>query len=157
MAGTFTQIHTHFVFAVDGRESLIQESLREELQKYITGIVQARSHKMLAIDCRPHHAHIFVGKRPNQSESDLVRDIKSNSSKWLREGGKGVSQFAWQEGYGAFSHSKSQVESVIQYVLNQKEHHQKKTFQAEYIGMLRDFGIEYDEKYLFKWITDLET
>ncbi|MBL0020040.1 MAG: IS200/IS605 family transposase [Bacteroidetes bacterium] len=154
MAGTFTQIHVHLVFAVHGRQSLIQELFREALQMYITGIVQARNHKMLAIYCMPDHTHIFLGKRPSQSESDLVRDIKSNASKWLHESEFGCRQFAWQDGYGAFSHSTSQVPQVINYILNQKEHHRKKTFQEEYIGMLKDFGIEYDERYLFKWITD---
>lgn len=154
MAGTYTQIHIHFVFAVDGRRCLVREHFREELEKYITGIVQKRNHKLLAIYCMPDHAHIFVGKRPTQSESDLMRDIKSNSSKFINEMGWVKGRFEWQDGYGAFSHSKSLVKKVINYILNQPEHHRKKTFKEEYLEMLKVYEIEFDEKYLFKWIEE---
>jgi putative transposase len=154
MAGTYTQIHIHFVFAVDGRASLVHTHFREELERYITGIVQERNHKLLAIYCMPDHTHVLVGKRPSQSESDLVRDIKSNSSKFIHEKRWVKGRFAWQEGYGAFSHSKSQVKDVIAYILNQPQHHQKTSFQEEYREMLKRFEIVYDEQYLFKWIVD---
>jgi putative transposase len=154
MAGTYTQIHIHFVFAVDGRANLVLPHFREELERYITGIVQERNHKLLAIFCMPDHTHVFVGKRPNQSESDLMRDIKSNSSKFIHEKRWVKGRFAWQEGYGAFSHAKSQVKEVIAYILNQPQHHQKKSFQEEYREMLKRLEVEYDERYLFKWIED---
>ncbi|MFN8397135.1 MAG: IS200/IS605 family transposase [Bacteroidia bacterium] len=134
MAGTSTQLHIHFVFAVKYRRNLIREDFRDELEKYITGIAQNRKHKMLAIYCMPDHAHIFVGKHPNQSESDLVRDIKSNSSAFIRESGW-AKEFAWQHGYGAFSHSHSQVQTVINYIRNQPTHHKKESFKKEFIGI----------------------
>jgi putative transposase len=155
MAGTYSQLHIHFVFAVDGRANLVQAHFREELEKYITGIVQERGHKLLAIYCMPDHTHIFVGKRPSQSESDLMRDIKSNSSKMIHDKKWIKGKFAWQEGYGAFSHSKSQVQKVIDYILNQPAHHQKKSFKDEYLEMLKQLEIEYDPRYLFAWIEDM--
>lgn len=154
MPATYTQIHIHFVFAVAGRRSLIQEHFREELEKYITGIVTGRNHRLLAIYCMPDHAHIFVGKRPNQSESDLVRDIKTNSSKFINDKQWVKGRFAWQEGFGAFSHSKSQVNQVVAYILNQPAHHQKKRFKDEFLGMLKRFEVAFEEQYLFNWVED---
>jgi putative transposase len=152
--GTFTQLHIQFVFAVQGRQNLIQSHFREELEKYITGIIQERKHKVLAIYCMPDHIHILVGKRPNQSESDLVREIKVSSSGLITERKWVDGRFSWQEGYGAFSYSKSHVENVISYIRNQPLHHRKKTFKEEYIEFLEKFEIEFDQRYLFNWIAD---
>jgi REP element-mobilizing transposase RayT len=149
MANTYTQINIHLVFSVKYRMPLIEEHFREELEKYITGIVQNRNHKMLAIYCMPDHFHALIGKRPNQSEADLVREIKSNSSKFINDKKWTNGPFRWQGGYGAFSHSPSQVPQVINYILNQPQHHAKQSFTDEYVGLLDRFGIEYKEEYVF--------
>jgi putative transposase len=152
MANTYSQIYIQIVFAVQGRQNLIAKEHREELHKYITGIVRNRDQKMLSIFSMPDHTHLLVGLRPSIAISDLLRDIKADSSnfinnkKWLRV------KFNWQEGFGAFSYSRSQLDSVIKYILNQEKHHKKKTFKEEYIGFLKKFEIGYDEKYLFEWI-----
>jgi putative transposase len=152
MANTYSQIHIQIIFAVKGREQLIKEEHREELQKYITGIITNKSQKLLAIYCMPDHTHIFMGIRPNIAVSDLGRDIKANSSSYITENNLTKSTFSWQEGYGAFSYSKSQVDAVVKYVLNQAQHHKKRTFREEYIDFLQKFEIQYDEKFLFDWI-----
>ena len=153
MANTYTQLHIHFVFAVKYRRSMIEESWEDELHKYITGIVQNNGHKMLMINSAYDHIHILIGLNPNQSISDLMRMVKSDSSEFINKQNLASSLFRWQEGYGAFSHSHSQIDRVVKYILNQKEHHKKKTFKEEYLKMLDDFNIPYDEKYIFK---DLE-
>jgi putative transposase len=150
MPNTYTQIHLQFVFAVKYRKAMIHASWKEELHKYITGIVQAHNHKLLAINSMPDHIHILVGMRPTQSISDLMQDIKSNSSKWINEKGFSERKFYWQEGYGAFSYSLSHVQNVINYILNQEEHHRKKSFQEEYIEFLELFEIEYDARFVFR-------
>ncbi|OGU70524.1 MAG: transposase [Ignavibacteria bacterium RBG_16_34_14] len=152
MANTYTQIYIHIVFAVQGRNNLIPKSIREELHKYITGIVQNRNQKMLAIFCMPDHTHVLVGMKPDISISDLTRDVKAISSKFINDNRLLKGKFNWQIGFGAFSYSKSQIDSVIKYILNQEQHHKKKSFKEEYLGLLEKFGIEYDEKYLFEWI-----
>ena len=152
MPNTFTQLYIHIVFAVKGRQNLIAESNREELQKYITGIVQNREHKMLAIYCMPDHIHLFIGMKPTMSISDLMREVKAVSSKFINAKKWMKGKFNWQEGYGAFSHSHSQLDTVIKYIRNQKEHHTQKSFREEYIDMLEKFAVEYDVKYLFEWI-----
>lgn len=152
MANTYTQIHIQFVFAVKGRQSLIFEPVRNRIEKYITGIVQNYDHKILAIYSMPDHTHLFAGVRPKQSISDLMRDVKSNSTDFINEQKLVSGKFSWQEGYGAFSYSKSHVKNVINYVLNQPKHHKRKTFREEYIEFLEKFEINYDEKYLFEWI-----
>lgn len=152
MANTYTQIYIHIVFAVKGRQNLIAKSFRDELQKYITGIVQNRNQKMLAIFCMPDHVHLLVGMQADVSISDLVRDIKAISSKFINDNQYVRGKFNWQTGFGAFSYSKSQIDSVIKYILNQEKHHERKRFKEEYLGLLEKFGIEYDNKYLFEWI-----
>ncbi|MES2619397.1 MAG: IS200/IS605 family transposase [Bacteroidota bacterium] len=152
MPHTYTQLYIQIVFAVQGRQNLISQQHKEELHKYITGIVQKRNHKMLAINSMPDHTHIFVGLKPTQSISDLVRDIKTNSSSFITEKKFVRGKFNWQEGYGAFSYSHSHIDAVVKYILNQEEHHRKKTFREEYIDFLKKFNVEYDEKYLFEWI-----
>lgn len=150
MANTYTQIHIQFVFAVKYRASLIHSSWKDELYKYITGIIRNNNHKLISINGMPDHIHILIGIRPSQSISDLLKDIKSNSSKWINEKKFVKEKFEWQEGYGAFSYSKSQIKDVIAYIENQEEHHRKKSFLEEYLNFLNKFEIDYDEKYVFK-------
>ena len=150
MPNTYSQLYIQIIFAVQGRKSLIKESIREELQKYISGIVSNHKQKLLAIYCMPDHTHIFLSMKPNMAISDLVRTIKSNSSSFLKDRNL-VNDFSWQEGFGAFSYAKSQAKNVIDYVLNQAEHHKKRTFKEEYVEFLNKFEIDYDEKYLFEF------
>lgn len=150
MANTYTQIHIQAIFAVKKRTGLIQKEWKDELYKYITGIVQNYNHKLLAINGMPDHIHIFFGMRPTQSLSDLMQDIKGSSSKWINEKKFIRDKFEWQEGYGAFSYSKSQSSRVISYIQNQEIHHRKMNFIDEYKMFLKKFEIEYDERYVFK-------
>jgi REP element-mobilizing transposase RayT len=152
MAGTFSQIYIHLVFAVQNRESMIQLSWEEELYKYITGIVQNKKQKMLAINGMPDHVHLFLNVRPSCCIADLVREIKKSTNEWVAEKHFTSCKFKWQEGYGAFSHGHGSVSSVISYVMNQKEHHRHKTFQEEYLGFLEKFDIPHQDEYLFRWI-----
>ena len=150
MANTFTQIHIQAVFAVQNRDCIIQSGWKDELYKYITGIVQNNKHKMLAINGMPDHVHILFGFRPSQSLSDLMQDIKGSSSKWINEKRFIKVKFSWQEGYGAFSYSKSDLPNVIHYIKNQEEHHKKRSFIEEYEDLLKEFEIDYDERFVFK-------
>ena len=150
MANTYTQIHIQCVMAVKYRQSLIQPEWKDQLQKYIAGITQNYGHKMLAINNMPDHLHMFFGFRPNQSLSDLMRIVKSESTKWINDKQFTPAVFSWQEGYGAFSYSRSHVNKVTEYVLNQEEHHRHKTFLEEYEQFLKQFEIPYEERYIFK-------
>ena len=154
MANTYTQIHLHLIFAVQNRRSLIQNSWKNRLYEYITGIVHQHKHKMIIISGMPDHLHIVIGMRPIQSLSDLMQDIKGNSSKWINNNKLSTGKFTWQEGYGAFSYNKSQLPKLIDYVKNQDEHHKKKTFSEEYKGFLKAFEVEFDERYIFKELED---
>src|SRR5690606_14114819 len=140
------------VFAVKGRESLIDHFWEEELYRYITGIVKNKGQKMLAVNGMPDHIHILIGMKPSCCLSDLVREIKKSSNDWIKEKGFSKFKFQWQEGYGAFTYSHSALDNVIAYINNQKEHHKKQTFQEEYKAFLAEFQIEYKDEYLFKWI-----
>lgn len=153
MANTYTQLHIHIIFAVKYREGVVQNSWREELYKYIAGIIQTHNHKLMAINGMPDHIHILIGMRPTQSLSELLQDIKGSSSKWINEKKFVRGKFEWQEGYGAFSYGKSQIKSVIEYIEKQEEHHKKHTFREEYLAFLQKFEVEYDEKYIFKELT----
>ena len=152
MANTFTQIHIQIIFAVQGRLNLIRKENKEELHKYITGIIRRKGHKCIAINSMPDHVHIFIGQKPSSALSDLVRDIKNNSTNFINAKHWVRGKFNWQEGFGAFSYSHSQIDRVVKYILNQEEHHKRITFKEEYIELLKKFEVEYDEKYLFKWI-----
>jgi REP element-mobilizing transposase RayT len=152
MAGTFSQIYIQIVFAVKGRGSLINASWEEELYKYMTGIVQNKGQKMLAINGMPDHIHVFIGMKPSCCLSDLVREIKKASNEFVNEKKFSKFKFQWQEGYGAFSYSHSNLDNVVKYVLNQKEHHKKKSFKEEYLEFLEKFEIEFKDEYLFEWI-----
>lgn len=150
MSNTYTQIHIHTVFAVQNRISLISKLWEERLYQYITGIIQHKDHKLLAINGMPDHVHILFGMRPSQSLSDLMQDIKGDSSRWINENRFVNGIFSWQEGFGGFSYSKSHVSAVADYIEKQEEHHKTKTFIDEYRKILIDFGIDYDERYIFK-------
>jgi len=150
MANTYTQIHIHAIFAVQNRLSIIQKRWQDELYQYITGIITNNNHKLLQIGGMPDHIHVLLGMRPTQSVSDLIQIIKGNSSIWINEKRLIRGKFSWQEGYGAFSYSKSQVNNVISYIQNQEEHHKKRTFAEEYMEFLKLFKIDFDERYIFK-------
>ena len=152
--GTFTQIYIQVVFAVKGRGSLISESWEEDLYKYITGIVTNKNQKMLAINGAYDHIHFFIGMRPACCLSDLVRDIKKATNDWINTNQFTKTHFSWQEGFGGFSYSHSDLGKVIAYVNNQKEHHKKISFKEEYRAILKEFGIEFKDEYLFEWIED---
>jgi len=149
MANTYTQIHIQAIFAVQNKQALIHKEWEVELYKYITAIVQNEGHKLLQINGVSDHVHIFFGFRPTQALSDLMKKVKGESSKWINQKKLTSFQFSWQQGYGAFSYSKSQVPSVVKYIQNQKEHHRKKTFMEEYRAFLDAFEVEYNERYLF--------
>ena len=151
MSNTYSQIYIQIVFAVKGRECFIKESFREELQKYMAGIIANKKQKLYSIYCMPDHTHILVSMKPDMPISDLARDIKANSSSFIKEKKFVNSLFSWQEGFGAFSYSKSQAKDVVDYILNQPEQHSKIKFKEEYLNLLNDFGIEYNEKYLFEF------
>ena len=150
MANTYTQIHIQAVFSVQDRNSIIKKSFKNELYKYITGIIQNNGHKVLAINGMPDHVHIFFGMRPTQALSDLMQDVKGDSSKWINQRGFINGKFSWQEGYGGFSYSKSQVDNVIDYIKRQEIHHRRKTFTEEYLEFLEKFEVPYNERYIFK-------
>lgn len=152
MADSYTQIYIHIIFAVKGRNSLINHSWEEQLYKYITGIVQNKEQKMLAINGMPNHLHFLIGMKPTCCLSDLVREVKKSSNDFIKENKFCPLKFQWQSGFGAFSYSHSQLDNVIVYIMNQKEHHNKKTFKEEYLGLLTKFNIEFKNDYLFDWI-----
>ena len=151
MANTYTQIYIQVIFAVEGRQNLIAPEHNDELQKYITGIISAQRQKLIAINNMPDHLHLLVGLRPDAALSDLVRDVKAGSSKFINEKRWVVGRFSWQEGFGAFSYSRSQLGTVIRYIENQQKHHAKKSFREEYISLLEKFGVDYDARYIFKF------
>ena len=152
MANTYSQIYIQIVFSVKFRQNLIDESWEEKLYKYISGIIKGKGHKPIIVNGMPDHVHIFVGLKPSISISELVRDIKNNSSKYVNEQNLCSGKFQWQNGFGAFSYSKSHIDRVYRYIENQKEHHKKSTFKAEYYQLLQEHQINFEEKYLFDWI-----
>ena len=152
MSGTFSQIYIQIVFAVKGRQNLISKSWKDDLQKYISGIITNKEQKSIIVNGVSDHIHAFVGLRPSMAVSDLVREIKNNSTNFVNDKNLVKGKFSWQEGYGAFSYSHSQINNVYNYILNQEKHHMKKTFREEYAEFLKKFGIKYNEKYLFDWI-----
>jgi len=153
MANTYTQIHIHTIFAVRNRQSLIHDAWRDDLYKYITGIVRNHRHKLLQINGMPDHVHMLIGYRPVQSLSELMKFVKQDSAKWINQHSFLNGRFSWQEGFGAFSHSRSQVPQVIKYIQNQREHHEERSFHDEYIEFLNRNDVEYDKRYIFKAIT----
>jgi len=151
MPGTFSQIYIQIVFSVKGRENLINDKWNKELHKYIAGIIKGKKQKPIIVNGMPDHIHAFIGLRPSMAISDLVRDVKNNSSNFINDHKFVKGKFAWQEGYGAFSYSQSHIGQVYNYILNQESHHKKKTFKEEYMEFLKKFDVPFDEKYLFEW------
>lgn len=152
MANTFSQIYIQVVFAVEGHQSLIKPEWKEELYKYTTGIVTNHGQKLIAIGGVSDHVHILIGFKPNFEISKMVQKIKANSSRFINKKRLVKGRFGWQEGFGAFSYSRSQLDTVVRYIENQEKHHRRHTFKKEFVGFLKHFEIEYDEKYLFDWI-----
>lgn len=156
MANTYAQLYIHLVFAVEHRDRLILPSFKDELMKYITGIIQNKGNKLLAINSMPDHCHIFIGLNPKNAISELVKDIKISSGNFINDKKWLKGNFHWQEGYGAFSYSHSQIDNVAKYIINQEKHHKKSTFKEEYEKMLKAFNVEYQNEYLFKWFGGIE-
>jgi len=154
MPNTYTQLYIHFVFAVKYRAAVIQPDWEDQLHRYITGIVQNNGHKMLAINSMPDHLHFFAGLNPNQSISEMMRLVKGDSSEFINKEKFTKRKFHWQDGYGAFSNSRSHIDGVVKYILNQKQHHSNKTFKEEYVVILEDYAVEYDPKYVFQDLLD---
>ena len=152
MAGTFKQIYIQAVFAVKGRENLIDKSWRPELHKYISGIITGKDQKSIIVNGVADHVHCFIGLKPTMAISDLIRDVKNNSSKFINESGLLKGKFNWQDGYGVFSYNHSQLDMIYNYILNQEQHHHKKTFREEYLELLNEFDIPFKDEYLFDWI-----
>ena len=151
MAGTFSQIYIQAVFAVNGRNNLLLKPWRDEVFKYMAGIIKEKNQKSIIVNGVENHVHLFIGLKPSMALSNLIRDVKNNTSNFINEKQFVYGKFSWQEGYGSFSYSHSQIEKVYQYILNQEEHHHKKTFREEYLEFLFKYKIDYDEKYLFDW------
>jgi REP element-mobilizing transposase RayT len=147
--GAFTQLYVHLVFAVKYRERLLTKEMRDELFKYISGIISNRKHKVIIINGMADHIHILIGLNPNDKISDLVACVKRESSSFINEKKFFRGKFHWQDGYGAFSYSRSQLDVIYKYIKNQEVHHKKRTFREEYVELLKKFEIEFDEKYLF--------
>ena len=152
MANTYSQIYIQVVFAVEERACLIAKSHKEELHKYITGIVRNESQKLIAIHAMPDHVHMLLGLKPDMALSDLVRDVKASSSKFINSKSWIKSKFRWQEGFGAFSYGHSQLDGVVRYIQNQEKHHAKRSFRNEYFSLLRKFDIAFEDKYVFKFM-----
>ena len=150
MANTYTQLYIQVVFAVQGRQNLICAERKEELQKYMTGIVTRQGQKLIAIHCMPDHTHVFIGLRPDMVLSSLVGDIKTGSTNFINRSRWVAGRFCWQEGFGAFSYSHSQLGGVCNYIRDQVKHHARKTFRQEYLAFLKRYEVSYDERYIFK-------
>ena len=155
MANTFSQIYIQTAFAVENRQSLITPDFKEDLHKYITGIVSNQRQKLISINGMPDHLHILIGLRPAMALADLVREIKADSTNFINEKKLVRGRFNWQEGYGAFSYGHSQLNAIVRYIQNQERHHQKQSFKNEYMALLRKFDIAFDDKYVFKFIDSL--
>jgi len=151
MPGTFTQIYIHVIFAVKGRQNLLQKPWREEVFKYIAGIIKNKNQKPIIVNGVSDHVHLLIGLKPIMCLSDLIRDVKNNTTNFINEQKYIRGKFSWQEGYGAFSYSHSQLYNIYNYILNQEAHHRVKSFKEEYLNLLKEFEIKYEEKYLFEW------
>ncbi|MBV5349379.1 transposase [bacterium] len=154
MADTFTQCYFHLVFAVKNREALIKKAWKNELEMYITGLVKNQKHKLLAINSMPDH--IFIGYNVNQLIPNLIEEIKTSSNSWIKKENLSKFRFEWQKGYGAFTHSHSQIDAVVKYILNQEARHQKKSFREEYLEILKKNEIEFKDEYVFAFFDDVK-
>lgn len=155
MANTYSQINIHAIFSVKGRENLLLENFRHSLFKYISGILKNNNQFPLAVNGHLDHVHVFFELKPATSISEVIKLVKTNSSKWINKNKYLNGHFEWQLGYGAFSYSKSQRNKVINYIMNQEDHHRKSTFKEEYLKMLNDLDIKYNDNYLFDFYEDL--
>ena len=154
MANTYTQCYFHLIFAVKNRDALIKKEWKDEFEMYATGIIQNHRHKMLAISAMPEHIHILIGYNINQLIPDLVEEIKTSTNAWIKEKRLSKFRFGWQKGYGAFTHSRSQIDTVVKYILTQEEHHHKKKFKEEYMEILEEHEVEFKDEYLFEFFED---
>ncbi len=150
MANTYTQLYIHYVFAVQNRLCLIHSEWQDDLYKYMSGIIDQQGHKLYVINGMSDHIHLLVSMTPKQAPSDLMYHLKRSSSLWINKNRLSVRKFSWQEGFGAFSVSKSQLPAIIKYIEEQQEHHKKKTLTEEYLQLLKEHDIEYDEQYIFR-------
>ena len=157
MADTYTQLYTHIIFAVKGRQRLIPKQHKEALHQYITHIITNKKQTVIRINSMPDHIHILVGMTPDMALSDLVRDIKANSSKFINKKEWVTGRFEWQTGFGAFSYSHSQLDDVVRYIKNQEAHYSRLTFREEYLSFLKRFNVDYNPKYVFDPDDDSET
>ncbi|HRZ43465.1 MAG TPA: IS200/IS605 family transposase [Bacteroidales bacterium] len=155
MANTYTQAYFHLVFSVQNRDALIQKHWKDRLEKYITKVVEGNKHKLLAIGAMPDHIHIFIGYHVNDRIPDLVKEIKTSSNKWVNDNHLSKFRFEWQKGYGAFTHSRSNIDQVVRYILSQERHHAKRSFRDEYLDILRRNEIDFQEMYVFEFFTDV--
>jgi REP element-mobilizing transposase RayT len=156
MANTYTQCYFHLVFAVRNRNALIKKEWKNEMEKYITGIAQNHQHKMLAVGSMPDHIHILIGYNVNQLIPDLVEEIKTATNAWIKEKRLSKFKFDWQKGYGAFTHSRSEIDNVVKYILSQEEHHKKRPFKEEYLEMLEKNEVIFSNEYLFEFFNDID-
>ncbi|HPE86488.1 MAG TPA: IS200/IS605 family transposase [Bacteroidales bacterium] len=151
MANTYTQINIHAIFSVKGRENIITRNFRDRLHEYIAGIINKQNNYSLAVNGYKDHVHVFFELKPSLALSDVIRDVKANSSKWINENRFFLGHFSWQEGYGAFSYSRSQRDNVIKYIMEQEKHHARKSFREEYLDLLRNFEIPFADNYVFEF------
>jgi putative transposase len=157
MADTFTQCYFHLIFSPKNREALISKEWKNDLEKYITGIIQNHKHKLLAIGSMPDHIHVFIGYNVNHLIPNLIEEIKTSSNAWIKKEKKSKFKFEWQYGYGAFTHSKSQVDKVVKYILNQEEHHRKRPFKEEYLEILRKNDLKFKNEYVFDFFDEIRS
>ena len=150
MANTYTQLYIHYIFAVQNRICIINESWQVDLYKYIAGIINQQGHKLYCINGMPDHVHILISMNPKQAPSDIMYHVKRSSSLWINQNRLTSGQFSWQEGFGGFTVGKSQLSDKIKYIENQKEHHKTTSFKDEYLQFLKEYDVEYDERYIFK-------
>ena len=157
MPNSYTQLYTHLVFAVKNRQALIRPPFREEVERYMTGLLQNKKHKLLAIYLMPDHAHVLIGQNPALSVSETVKVLKKETTEFIRDKKFSPYLFQWQEGYGAFSHSRRELDDVIAYILNQAEHHKKQTFKEEYLAFLRRWEVDFKPEYLFDFFEEIDS
>ena len=155
MANTYTQCYFHLVFSVKNRDALVKKEWKDEMEKYIAGIIRNNRHKLLAIYSRPDHLHILIGYNVNQLIPDLVEEIKTSTNVWIRDKRLSKFKFEWQKGYGAFTHSRSQIDVVAKYILTQEEQHKKRSFKDEYIEILEKNDVSFNNEYLFDFLNDI--
>jgi putative transposase len=157
MANTYTQCYFHLVFAVKNRSALIKKEWKNELEQYITGIVKNQGHKLLAIGSMPDHIHIYLGYNLNQLIPVLIEEIKTSSNSWVKHNRLSKFKFEWQKGYGAFTHSRSHLDRIVNYIANQEKHHRKHSFRDEYLHILQQHEVEYKNEYVFEFFDEIKT